>query len=126
MNFIQSTDDKSLHTELHTIKNLNFIQIIVQTQSHVNEAWTSSKLWSELNFALLKPELHPNYSLQAIVLMPVELLLGNQTQHLKLWELWNLTSKFAREQKYPKSPLPPTQPPKSNDDCCKLQSKNVE
>jgi hypothetical protein len=75
---------------------------------------------------LLKLELDSNYSLQAIVLMLLQFLLGNQTQHLKLWELWNLTSKFAREQKYPKSPLPPTQPPKSNDDCCKLQSKNVE
>jgi hypothetical protein len=109
MNFIQSTDDKALHTELHTIKNLNFIQIIVQTQSHVNKAWTSSKLYSELNFALFKPELHPNYSLQANVLMPVELLLGNRTQHLKLWELWKLISKFARGQKHPKFP-PSTHP----------------
>jgi hypothetical protein len=44
---------------------------------------------------LLKLELDSNYSLQAIVLMLLELLLGNQTQHLKLWEVWMPTPNFA-------------------------------
>jgi hypothetical protein len=45
---------------------------------------------------LLKLELDSNYSLQAIVLMLLQLLLANQTQHLKLWEVWMPTSKFPR------------------------------
>jgi len=48
---------------------------------------------------LLKLELDSNYSLQAIVLMLLQLLLGNQTQHLQLWEVWMPTSKFARQKK---------------------------
>jgi len=36
---------------------------------------------------LLKLELHSNYSLQAIALMLLQLLLGDQTKHLKLWEV---------------------------------------
>jgi hypothetical protein len=42
---------------------------------------------------LLKLELDSNYSLQAIVLMLLQFL-GNQTKHLKLWEVWMPTSKF--------------------------------
>jgi hypothetical protein len=44
---------------------------------------------------LLKLELHSNYSLQAIVLMLLQLLLGDQTKHLKLWEVELPTSKFT-------------------------------
>jgi hypothetical protein len=44
---------------------------------------------------LLNLELDSNYSLQAIVLMLLQLLLGSQTKHVKLWEVWMPSSKFA-------------------------------